>query len=88
MNRILAILTIHTDNLPTNFQEIIQHEQAVVAEWKEDGILDHLFLRDTRNGALLVFQNIDESEVKARMEKLPLFPLMKSVEYYNLMKQF
>jgi muconolactone D-isomerase len=88
MNRILAILTIHTDNLPTNFQEIIQHEQAVVAEWKEEGILDHLFLRDTRNGALLVFQNIDESEVKARMEKLPLFQLMKSVEYYNLMKQF
>jgi hypothetical protein len=48
---VLAILTIHTDNLPENFQEIIKHEREVVAAWKAEGFLDQLFLRPTRNGA-------------------------------------
>ena len=51
MNRIQAILTIDTDNLPTNFQEIITHEQQVVAKWKAEGILENLFLRETKNGS-------------------------------------
>jgi hypothetical protein len=88
MNRIQAILTIDTENLPANFQEIIQHEQAVVAKWKEEGILEHLFLRHERNGAVLIFKDLDEEEVKERMLTLPLYPLNKSVEYFKLMQQF
>jgi muconolactone D-isomerase len=88
MNCIQAILTIDTDNLPSNFQEIIKHEQEVVAQWKEEGILEHLFLRQGRNGAVLIFKDIDEQRAKELMETLPLYKLMKSVEYFNLMKQF
>ena len=88
MNCIQAILTIDTDNLPSNFQEIIKHEQEVVAQWKEEGILEHLFLRQGRNGAVLIFKEIDEQRAKELMETLPLYKLMKSVEYYSLMKQF
>jgi muconolactone D-isomerase len=88
MNCIQAILTIDTDNLPPNFQEIIKHEQEVVAQWKEEGILEHLFLRQGRNGAVLIFKDIDEQRAKELMETLPLYKLMKSVEYYSLMKQF
>jgi muconolactone D-isomerase len=88
MNCIQAILTIDTDNLPSNFQEIIKHEQEVVAQWKEEGILEHLFLRQGRNGAVLIFKDIDEQRAKELMETLPLYKLMKSVEYYSLMKQF
>jgi muconolactone D-isomerase len=88
MNRIESILTIDTDNLPDNFQEIIQHEQEVIAKWKEEGILDHLFLRQTRNGAVLIFKNVDEEKVKELMETLPLYKLKKSIEYLNLIKQF
>jgi hypothetical protein len=43
MNRILVILTIDTDNLPANFQEIIKHEREVVAQWKAAGFLDQFF---------------------------------------------
>jgi hypothetical protein len=32
MNRILVILTIDTDNLPSNFPEILKHEREVVAQ--------------------------------------------------------
>ena len=88
MNRIEAILTIDTDNLPDNFQEIIKHEQEVVAKWKEEGLLEHLFLRQTKNGAVLIFKDVDEDKAKELMEQLPLYKLKKSVEYLNLIKQF
>lgn len=34
MNKTLVILTLDMENLPNNFQEILKHEQEVVAEWK------------------------------------------------------
>jgi len=88
MNRIQVILTIDTDNLPDNFQEILKHEQEVVAQWKSEGVLDHLFLRQARNGAILIFKDVDEAKVKELVESLPFFKIKKSVEYYNLIKQF
>lgn len=88
MNSIQAILTIDTDNLPENFQEIIKHEQEVVAKWKEEGILEHFFLRQTRNGAVFIFKDVDEEKVKELMTTLPLYKLQKSIEYFNLIKQF
>ena len=88
MNRIQAIVTIDTDNLPANFQEIIKHEQEVVAQWKEQGILESLFLRQTRNGAVLIFKDIDKAKAEELMTTLPLYPLRKSIEYFELIKQF
>jgi hypothetical protein len=88
MNTIQAILTIDTENLPDNFSEIIKHEQEVVAKWKADEILEHLFLRQGRNGAVLIFKDIDEPKARELMETLPLYKLKKSVEYFSLIKQF
>jgi hypothetical protein len=81
---VLAILTIHTDNLPENFQEIIKHEREVVAAWKSEGFLEQLFLRPTRNGAILIFKNLTEEKVNEKMKTLPLYPLMKSLEVLPL----
>ena len=88
MNRIQAILTIDTENLPSNFQEIIKHEQEVVAKWKADGVLESLFLRQGKNGAVLIFKDVDEAKAKELMQTLPLYQLKKSVEYFALIKQF
>lgn len=88
MEAIQAILTIDVENLPANFQDIIKHEQEVVAQWKQEGILEHLFLRKERNGAVLIFKNLSEEQVRERMQSLPLYALKKSVEYFSLMKQF
>ena len=88
MQRIQVILTIDMENLPANFQEILQQEQAVVAAWKAEGILEHLFLRDTKNGAVLIFKDLSPAEVEARMKTLPFYLIKKSVEYYNLIQQF
>ena len=86
MNRILVILTINTENLPENFQEIIKHEREVVAKWKEGGFLDQLFLRQTRNGAVFIFKDIDEAKVNELMLTLPLYQLKKSMEIFPLIK--
>jgi hypothetical protein len=86
MNRILVILTIDTENLPANFQEIIKHEREVVAKWKAEGFLDQLFLRQTKNGAVLIFKDIDEVKVNELMPKLPLYQLKKSIEVFPLIK--
>jgi muconolactone D-isomerase len=76
------------ENLPSNFQEILKHEQEVVAEWKAEGILENLYLREQRNGAVLVFNGLSETEAKERMTTLPFFKLQKSIEYYSLLQQF
>lgn len=88
MNRIAVIFTINTDNVPENFQDILKHEREIVAQWKADGFLDHMFLRQTKNGAVLVFKDIDESKVNQLMETLPLYKFKKSIEVLPLIKQF
>ena len=90
MNRVQVILTLDMDNLPSNFPELLKQEQEVVAVWKSEGYLEHLYLRQARNGAVLVFKDKDkeEEEVKALMETLPFYKIKKSVEYYNLIHQF
>ncbi len=86
--KVQAILSIDTDNLPENFDVILKEEQAVVAQWKQEGILEHLFLRDTKNGAILLFNGLSEDEVKEKMKTLPFYQIKKHIEYYNLIQQF
>jgi muconolactone delta-isomerase len=86
MNRVLVILTIDTDNLPSNFPQILQQEREVVAQWKKEGILEQLFLRPTKNGAVLIFKDIDEEKANQLMQTLPFYPLRKSIEILPLIK--
>ena len=88
MNRIQVILTLDMENLPSNFPEILKLEQEIVAKWKEQGILEHLFLRQAKNGAVLIFKDVEEEQVKDLMEILPFYKLKLNVEYFNLIQQF
>jgi muconolactone delta-isomerase len=86
MNRILVILTIDLENLPANFPEILQHEREVVAQWKKQGFLEQLFLRPSKNGAVLLFKDLDEEKVNDLMTTLPFYALKKSIEVLPLIK--
>jgi hypothetical protein len=86
MNSVLVILTIDTDNLPNDFPQILQHEREVVAQWKKEGFLEQLFLRPTKNGAVLIFKDKTEEEVNHLMTTLPFYPLRKSIEVLPLIK--
>ena len=88
MNKIQAILTLDMDHIPSNFQDILIEEKKVVEAWKSNGILEHLFLRESKNGAVLIFKNVNEEEANSLMTELPLYQLKKSVEYLNLIQQF
>lgn len=85
-SRILVVLTLDMDNIPDNFQEILKHEREVVAQWKQEGFLEQLYLRPTKNGAVLIFKDRTESEVSQLMTTLPFFPLKKSLEILPLIK--
>jgi muconolactone delta-isomerase len=86
MNRVLVILTIDLENLPTNFPQILQDEREVVSQWKKDGFLEQLFLRPTKNGAVMIFKNKTEEEVQQLMTTLPFYQLRKSIEVLELIK--
>lgn len=88
MKTIQVILTLDMENLPANFQEILIQEQAMVTEWKAKGIIKHLYLREERNGAILLFNDLSEDGVKALIETLPFFAISKKIEYLKLIQQF
>jgi|1048.fasta_scaffold16058_5 hypothetical protein len=88
MKHILVILTLNMDQLPTHFQDILVREKEVVDTWKEAGILEHLFLRTTRDGAVFHFKGMEEATVRAHIETLPLYPLRKDITYLDLIPQF
>lgn len=88
MNRIQVILSIDMTNLPENFQELVKHEQEVLFKLKEDGVLEHFLLTNTKDAAVMILKDIDETKAKNLIESLPLYQLKKNVEYLNLTKQF
>jgi muconolactone D-isomerase len=86
MNRVLVILTIETEKLPADFQQILKSEREVVAQWKQEGFLEQLFLRPSRNGAVMIFKDLDEEKVNQLMTTLPFYKLKKSIEVLPLIK--
>ena len=51
-------------NLPENFQELVKHEQEVLFKLKEDGVLEHFFLTNTKDAAIMILKDIDETKAK------------------------
>ena len=71
-----------------NIEEILQKEFAVVAAWKEAGILAHLFLKEAAGGAVLIFNETDQAKIQQLLTQLPLFRHFEKIEYTVLEKQF
>jgi len=85
---IMVVFTINIDSLPDNIQEILNHERQVVEQWKQEGILEHLYLRPSKNGAVMMFTLSSEEDVRQLIESLPLYQFVQSVEYFPLIQQF
>ena len=81
-------MTIDPEKQLSNFAELVKHEREFIDRWKQEGILENFFLRQSKNGAVLIFKELTEAEVKALITSLPLYPYMKTVEYFALIKQF
>lgn len=84
MERVIVNITVDLNSIP-NLQELLPKEQAIVAEWKNAGIQEHLFLNGDK-GAILVFKNINIEKAKELIPLLPLAQYAEKVEYLNVTK--
>ena len=88
MKRITVLITIHFDNSNGNFEELRQKEMSHIISWKEEDILENFYIKTEKDGAKLIFKNIEMEQVVKNIESLPLFPYMEKVEYLNFDKIF
>lgn len=75
------------DTIKSN-PELPKKEMEFVNQWKQENILESFFISVTKNGAVLIFQNVGETKVKLLIETLPYFPYMAKIEYHPMNKQF
>lgn len=88
MTRIAVLITMHFDNSKGNFEELRQKEMAHIKEWKEKGILDSFFIKSAKDGAMIIFKDIQQEDVVRKVEALPFFPYMEEVKYVNFDRVF
>ena len=90
MNRVLVLITLSDSGINTirANPDLPKAEMEFVNRWKQEGILESFFISATKKGAVLIFQDVDETRTKQLIEVLPYFPYMESIEYHNLDKQF
>ena len=86
MNTIAVLITMHFDNSMGNFEELRQKEMAHVMSWKENGILDSFYIKSDKDGAMIIFKDIQMQDVVKKIEALPFFPYMQEVKYLSFDK--
>lgn len=86
MNITAAILTIKDEFRSEELSEVLKHEREVIEQWKQAGYIHDMYLRQTKNGAVLLFKELEEHKVRELISSLPLFPYLKPVEYLGLLK--
>jgi muconolactone delta-isomerase len=75
MNRYIVEVTLAGVN-PNQFEALAAKEQEVVAEFVETGFIDQIYVRNDLSGAYLVVREHDESQVKEKFTRFPMFPYM------------
>lgn len=86
MNITAVILTLNEGVNVSELGAILKHEQEVVAQWQSEGLIHDMYLRQSRNGAVIMFNELDEAAVQALIETLPLYPYFKPAEFLGLVK--
>jgi hypothetical protein len=79
---------MHFDNSNDNFEELRQKEMSHIKNWRDEDILENFYIKSEKDGAKLIFKNVDIEQVVKYIENLPLFPFMEKVEYLNFDKVF
>lgn len=87
MKRIIVNITDDLTQIP-NLDELLPKEFAAATKLQEQGILEHLFLKDDKTGAVLVFKDVDEAKAKELVSQFPMFQHFQQVEYIVVDKQY
>jgi len=88
MKRIAVIITMHFDNSQGNFEELRQKEMAHIMKWKAEGVLENFYIKSAKDGAMLIFKELEMTQIVENVQALPLFSYMEKVEYVEFDKLF
>jgi len=83
MNRVLVITYPRKDD---RIASVMEAEYAMTNTLRDQGVIEHLFAKESDGGGVVVFNADNVAEVQALVEKLPLFPFFDKVEYFPLNK--
>ena len=83
MNKIIVNVLNHIDNVP-NLDEAMAEEMKTVTDWKQQGWLEQLYIKNDRTGAILVFTGIDEDRVKSLLASLPMSKSFEQMDFYDV----
>jgi hypothetical protein len=86
MNITAVILTLKEGVNLSELGAVLKHEQEMIAQWKAEGILHDFYLRQARNGAVIMFNELSQTAVQSLIEQLPLYPYFKPAEFLGLLK--
>jgi muconolactone delta-isomerase len=86
MNITAVLITIKDEVNVDDIPEVLQQERAIIQEYNAKGYMYDLLLRPNRNGALLLFKDLEAEKVQELISALPLFPYLKTVETWPFIK--
>ena len=86
MNITAVLFTIKDEVTIDDIPEVLQQERAIIQEYNTKGYMYDLLLRPNRNGALLLFKDLEAEKVQELISALPLFPYLKTVETWPFIK--
>jgi muconolactone D-isomerase len=86
MNITAVLITIKEDVNVDDIPEVLQHERSIIQEYHAKGYMYDLLLRPNKNGALLMFKDLEAEKVLELVNALPLFPYLKSIETWPFIK--
>jgi muconolactone delta-isomerase len=87
MKRIFVDISSELNQVP-DLQEILPREIEAASLMKEQGVLEHVFVKSGGAGAILIFKDVEEPEVKELVATLPLAPYFGTIEYTVVEKHF
>ena len=86
MNITAVLITIKEDVNVNDIPEVLQQERATIQEYTAKWYVYDLLLRPNRNGALLLFKDLEDDKVQELVNALPLFPYLKTIETWPFIK--
>ncbi|WP_343747548.1 hypothetical protein [Fluviicola sp.] len=87
MKRIIVNITCDLSKVP-DLETILPKELDTSSQFKDKGVLEHVFAKDDAKGAILIFKNLDENQVKQHVADFPLAPYFEEIVYTTTEKHF
>ncbi|RZK40027.1 MAG: hypothetical protein EOO90_16615 [Pedobacter sp.] len=75
-------------NRVNNLQELLPKQLEAANVMKEQGVLEHVFVKSGGTGAVLIFKDVEEHTVKELVATLPLAPYFGTIAVNLVEKSF